>query len=312
MVQFGKAIEEQRVPEWADGYVDYKALKETLSAMIANGLIQKFSEDTVYSPISVATSNDILQPTGPGEHEFMAQLDAEMEKVNRFTERLHADLHAQVSTLQAQKDAWEAAGQPGEEVAALVLAVDAAAMALQRFEDYVNLNYMAFSKILKKHDKFSTCPYRMPYLMKIQSQTFVREKMADVIKALSDTRAALDGRAVRAGAQTFDPNQKGGASFIRNTSKYWVHTRDVLKVKMFVLRNRPIYKFTDGPSDADLVTSIYFDNEALDLYEGRLKKLPGAIAFRIRWYGATEAPPLVFIERKTHQARPARPEPAAS
>ena len=117
---------------------------------------------------------------------------------------------------------------------------------------------------------------------------------------------------MRAGAQTFDPNQKGGASFIRNTSKYWVHTRDVLKVKMFVLRNRPIYKFTDGPGDADLVTSIYFDNEALDLYEGRLKKLPGAIAFRIRWYGATEAPPLVFIERKTHQARPARPEPVPS
>ena len=89
MVQFGKAIEEQRVAEWADGYVDYKALKETLSAMIANGLIQKFSEDTVYSPISVATSEAVLKPTGPGEHEFMAQLDGEIEKVNRFTERLH-------------------------------------------------------------------------------------------------------------------------------------------------------------------------------------------------------------------------------
>ena len=156
--------------------------------------------DTAVLLDAVATSEAVLKPTGPGEHEFMAQLDGEIEKVNRFTERLHADLHAQVSTVQAQKDAWEGAGQPGEQVAALVLAVDAAAMALQRFEDYVNLNYIAFSKILKKHDKFSTCPYRMPYLMKIQSQTFVREKMADVIKALSDTRAALDGRAVQAGA----------------------------------------------------------------------------------------------------------------
>eukprot|EP00965_Chrysotila_dentata_P116721 3858699-Pleurochrysis_carterae.AAC.3 len=33
-------IEEQRLPEWADGYVDYKALKKTLSAMIENGHIQ--------------------------------------------------------------------------------------------------------------------------------------------------------------------------------------------------------------------------------------------------------------------------------
>ena len=35
--------------------------------------------------------------------------------------------------------------------------------------------------------------------------------------------------------------------------------------------------------DAQLVNSVYFDNDSLELYHGRLDKKPGAIALRIRW-----------------------------
>ena len=53
---------------------------------------------------------------------------------------------------------------------------------------------------------------------------------------------------------------------------------------MYLLKHLPIYKFTDGPTDGDLVSSVYFDNDASRLlYEGRLKKYDGAIALRIRW-----------------------------
>lgn len=38
--------------------------------------------------------------------------------------------------------------------------------------------------------------------------------------------------------------------------------------------------------DAQLVNSVYFDNDSLELYHGRLDKKPGAIALRIRWGGA--------------------------
>ncbi len=37
-----------------------------------------------------------------------------------------------------------------------------------------------------------------------------------------------------------------------------------------------------------------------ELYHGRLDKTPGAIAFRLRWYGAGD-PKIVFFERKTHR-----------
>tara|TARA_B110001452_G_C15220302_1_gene423038 strand:- start:179 stop:1450 length:1272 start_codon:yes stop_codon:yes gene_type:complete len=141
----------------------------------------------------------------------------------------------------------------------------------------------------------------MPYLLRIQSQTFTHDKMTSAIKSISDMSASLAGAAVVAGAQAFDPNQAGGASFVRKTTKYWVQTKDVLRVKMYLMKHLPIYKFTDGATDGDLVSSVYFDNDAHGLYEGRLKKFDGAIALRIRWYGAEDGIRTVFVERKTHR-----------
>lgn len=48
------------------------------------------------------------------------------------------------------------------------------------------------------------------------------------------------------------------------------------------------------------ITSIYFDNEDLDLYLGRLEKTEGAEAIRLRWYGDTNVK-TIFVERKTHR-----------
>ena len=36
------------------------------------------------------------------------------------------------------------------------------------------------------------------------------------------------------------------------------------------------------------ITSVYFDNEDLELYLGRLEKTEGAEAVRLRWYGDME------------------------
>ena len=44
---------------------------------------------------------------------------------------------------------------------------------------------------------------------------------------------------------------------------------------------------TDHPRCLELsaISSIYFDNEDLELYLGRLEKTEGAEAVRLRWYG---------------------------
>ncbi len=48
------------------------------------------------------------------------------------------------------------------------------------------------------------------------------------------------------------------------------------------------------------ISSIYYDNEELELYLGRLEKSEGAEAVRMRWYGNVDNS-TIFVERKTHR-----------
>lgn len=81
------------------------------------------------------------------------------------------------------QSAWMESLEMTARISLVSVEVDACMSLVQGCEDYINLNYIAFSKILKKHDKVSTCPFRMPYLMKIQHQTFINHRMVDCIKA---------------------------------------------------------------------------------------------------------------------------------
>jgi SPX domain protein involved in polyphosphate accumulation len=53
------------------------------------------------------------------------------------------------------------------------------------------------------------------------------------------------------------------------------------------------------PADS-AISSIYYDNEDLELYLGRLEKSEGAEAVRMRWYGNVDNS-TIFVERKTHR-----------
>ena len=46
-----------------------------------------------------------------------------------------------------------------------------------------------------------------------------------------------------------------------------------------------------------MINSVYLDNSQMELYHGRLLKLPDAIALRIRWYGVGNDPKVRVILR---------------
>lgn len=91
-------------------------------------------------------------------------------------------------------------------------------------------------------------------------------------------------------------------AFNRSTTKYWIRTSDVSAVKRTIIENMPVFVFNaeNYSGDAQLVNSVYFDNDSLELYHGRLDKKPGALAIRVRWYGPND-PSLCFVERKIHK-----------
>jgi len=130
----------------------------------------------------------------------------------------------------------------------------------------------------------------------MHSQAWVRGDYSDVVVRLSAIYAALRND------QVVEESNDANQSFLRSTTKYWVKTEDVSKVKYAVLRNLPVFlqKTSTGESDSQLTNSVYLDNDQLELYHGRLDKSPGALALRLRWYGASD-PSIVFVERKTHR-----------
>ena len=101
-----------------------------------------------------------------------------------------------------------------------------------------------------------------------------------------------------------DSSAGGGQSaFVRQTTKYWVHPDNYVNLKLAVLKHLPVLVFDPNKkyevADA-AISSIYFDNEPLDLYLGRLEKSEGAEAIRLRWYGGMGVKQ-IFVERKTHR-----------
>lgn len=76
-----------------------------------------------------------------------------------------------------------------------------------------------------------------------------------------------------------------------------------MELKLIILKHLPVLVFNTNKEfekEDSAITSIYYDNEDLDLYYGRLRKDEGAEAHRLRWYGGM-ASDTIFLERKTHR-----------
>ena len=227
------------------------------------------------------------------EEDFTHAMDEEMEKVESFTLTKVTELRQRIVGVEAKLK-----NLPSGEEEITTLA-DQVAEAFLRLEKYVNINFMGFHKILKKHDKHvPNNPCRAYYITRLHSQAWVRGDYSDLVVRLSTIYSTI--RNDQAAAETADASQ----CFLRSTTKYWVKTEDVSRVKYAILRHLPVFlqKTSTGESDSQMTNSVYLDNDLLELYHGRLDKTPGAIALRLRWYGAGD-PQVVFVERKTHREK---------
>lgn len=301
LLQFGKYLDANQRPQWRPYYIDYKALKDLIEEAV-----QEASKEAVSSSPRT-TSLSVVRQAGrhdTAEERFFRRLEAEVAKIGAFTAELVAQLRARLSRLQADvaKRTSESASTSngnrhgGVDQALLQEAKDIGDEFLA-LEKYVNLNYMGFHKILKKHDKnLPHTPCRQFYVSHLHNQPWVQGNYSDLMVILSNAFSQLRGDQLAEAA--------GGAAqaFNRSTTKYWVRTQDVSAVKRIIIENMPVFVFNQEnySGDAQLVNSVYFDNDSLELYHGRLDKKPGALAIRVRWYGPNE-PKLCFIERKTHR-----------
>lgn len=229
------------------------------------------------------------------EEAFHTLLESEMLKCEKFTLQRVTEIRDKltqaedlVSSSNGSERSKNAISKKADEVAEYFL----------RLEKYVNINFMGFHKILKKHDKnLPNVPCKAFYVNRMHAQAWVRGDYSDIVVSLSSLYAAI-----RQDKAVADNTKVATQAFARSTTKYWIKTEDVSRVKYAVLRHLPVFlqKTSTGESDSQFTNSVYLDNDQLELYHGRLDKTPGAIALRLRWYGPGD-PKLVFVERKTHK-----------
>ncbi|KIP04473.1 hypothetical protein PHLGIDRAFT_31341 [Phlebiopsis gigantea 11061_1 CR5-6] len=179
-----------------------------------------------------------------------------------------------------------------EEVATLVADVHDLAL-------YTKLNITGFMKILKKQTgRTLKTSFVQDYLEK---RPFYKYNWDSLIVKLSKLYDLVRTR----GHPVQGDSSAGGSqsAFVRQTTKYWVHPDNLVHLKLAILKHLPVLVFNAAKEfDAKdaAITSIYFDNEDLELYLGRLEKTEGAEAVRLRWYGDVDQK-TIFVERKTHR-----------
>ncbi|KAG1728126.1 SPX-domain-containing protein [Suillus occidentalis] len=187
-----------------------------------------------------------------------------------------------------------------EEVATLVADVHDLAL-------YTKLNITGFLKILKVHSllpvtKITNLPLKPTFIQDyLEERPFYKYNWNALIVKLFKLYDL-----VRTRGHPVQGDSRAGrnqSAFVRQTTKYWVHPDNLVPLKLAILRHLSVLVFNAEkefePKDA-AITSIYFDNEDLELYLGRLEKTEGAEAIRLRRYGDTDAK-TIFVERKTHR-----------
>ncbi len=195
-----------------------------------------------------------------------------------------------------EDDEFESHFQDLEERLAVIIA-DVHDLAL-----FTKLNYTGFHKIVKKHDKQTDRLLRREFVQHyLSARPFYKENYDELIVKLSKL---FDLVRTRGNPVQGDSSAGGSQSaFVRQTTKYWVHPDNIVPLKLVILKHLPVLVFNpdkEYQSEDSAITSIYYDNEDLELYLGRLEKTEGAEAIRLRWYGGMKNKQ-IFVERKTHR-----------
>ena len=262
MVAFGEHLKANIASEYGpDAYIKYEELDE---------LIQKLSET---APSATDLQNRQVSMTIPAqtdsrglavanstvtEEEFLRKMDFELAKVEKFTLQKVSELRTKIESV--EKSGNESGKADGTTTAADIVLMEKAdeiANDFLRLEKYVNINFMGVHKILKKHDKnLPNVPCKAFYVSRMHAQSWVRGDYSDLVVRLSHIYSMLRDDHV---AKENNDQQ----SFLRQTTKYWVKTEDVSRVKYYVLRNLPVFlqKTSTGESDSQFTNSVYFDSK---------------------------------------------------
>ncbi|RSH91073.1 vacuolar transporter chaperone [Saitozyma podzolica] len=319
-MKFGRRIKDSRYSEWADQYIAYGALKKQIKSNLPwndtaeADFIQSLKDELEKcEKFQRSKADELLQRINDLEKEVVglvekASEEEEGEEEGANAHRTPGDIERHVDDHRDDDggsddedmgdDESEGLSESGieerfreleEEVAILVADVHDLAL-------FTKLNFTGFVKIVKKHDKLTGWSLKPTFYKDfLESHPFYRIYYDHLIVKLSKLFDL-----VRTRGHPIEGDSSAGGSqnaFVRSTTKYWVHDENIVPLKLAIMLFDSGKEFSIADS---AITSIYYDNEDLELYLGRLEKTEGAEAIRMRWYGDVTGN-TIFVERKTHR-----------
>lgn len=163
-------------------------------------------------------------------------------------------------------------------------------------ETFVNINFTAFHKILKKHDKLlpnHACAEF--YIARLHEQSWMQGDYSDVLENLADLYSALRGDQLIGTQQTAIATE-----CVEQKATFWVPLQNLSRVIHAVSQHLPVYRpgRVAEEKDSELRNLLYFDNVAMEMYHSRLQWVHGSVMLRLSWQGS-DKPNVVNLEKIT-------------
>ncbi|KAL5975838.1 SPX domain-containing protein 2 [Asimina triloba] len=181
-MKFGKLLKsqvEETLPEWRDKFISYKELKQLLK--------QIEPRDERGQPRSASDGTDGGDSIRKEEADFIRQVYVQIEKLNYFFVEQEETYIIKQKELQ---DAAETAkDSPAEMMHIWKEVVDFHGETVL-LENYSALNYTGLVKILKKYEKRTGAPIRLPFIQRILQQPFFATDVLN--KLIKECEAMLD------------------------------------------------------------------------------------------------------------------------
>lgn len=284
-MKFGEHLSKSLIRQYSYYYIAYDDLKNVL-------------EDNLHK------NND--QWNQDLETTFLENLEIELDKVYSFCKVKNSEVTRRVKDVQQEVQRTVSrldSNNPPTELDFEILEEELSDIIadVHDLAKFSRLNYTGFQKIIKKHDKKTGFILKPIFQVRLDSKPFFKENYDELVVKISQLYDIVrtSGRPVK-GDSTAGGKQQ---NFVRQTTKYWVHPDNITELKLIILKHLPVLVFNTNKEfekEDSAISSIYYDNEDLDLYYGRLRKDEGAEAHRLRWYGGMETD-TIFVERKTHR-----------
>lgn len=262
-MKYGLELQQNMFAPWRHSYVSYDTLKHELKN-------RQLDHDW----------------TAKDEKKFVSLLDNELNKVYDFINAKSLEIDSRLlycertmKTFQKSLDASIDANYKIMDDTLTEILFD-----INDLSQFTRVNYVAIQKILKKHDKWTGLQLKQTFVEKLREKPLDKQRFDETIVYISTLHHICRNLGKQSPVITSFSSDQNKPN--RTTAAYWVHPDNITEVKALIMLHLPIFicdKQKLWELESSTISSVYFDNSSLDLYNTCLQRDEGAEAIRFRW-----------------------------